>query len=150
MFAALSERIPEVVSRVRRFLAFGPVTYVAHARIPEIPEPILRMANVTEMVELYNFLKLVDPKHQAEKAYEWFKNHTIYEIMPFTQAIKDVGIEFCGKFPLPCGKLVGAITSDDYRIDNYDRYDVLAGHDPAGTSFRNVMHWMQLKLSDKF
>ncbi|KAL4480400.1 hypothetical protein ABPG74_020916 [Tetrahymena malaccensis] len=149
MFAALSEGIPEVVSRVRKFLAFGPVTYVNHGK-PNLPEYILKLANVTELVELYNFANLIDPAHRAEKMYEWLKNHTIYEIMPFNKIIRDLGIEFCGKFPLPCGKLVGAITSNDYRIDNYDRYDVLAGHDPAGTSFRNMVHWMQLKLSGKF
>jgi len=60
------------------------------------------------------------------------------------------GIEFCGIDSLPCGELVGFITNDDFRLDNYERYDVLAGHDPAGTSFRNVVHWMQLMLSGKF
>jgi len=26
----------------------------------------------------------------------------------------------------------------DASVDNYDRYDVLVGHDPAGTSIQNM------------
>jgi len=31
----------------------------------------------------------------------------------------------------------------DASIDNYERYDVLVGHDPSGTSIRNMEHWKQ-------
>ncbi len=29
-------------------------------------------------------------------------------------------------------------------LDNYERYDVLVGHDPSGTSLLNVLHWKQM------
>lgn len=32
----------------------------------------------------------------------------------------------------------------DPKQDNYYRYDVLAGHDPAGTSVTNMIHWKQM------
>ena len=35
-------------------------------------------------------------------------------------------------------------------LDNYDRYDVLVGHDPSGTSLQNMEHWKQIVLSGKF
>lgn len=35
-------------------------------------------------------------------------------------------------------------------LDNYERYDVLVGHDPAGTSVQNMKHWKQMVDSGKF
>jgi gastric triacylglycerol lipase len=45
---------------------------------------------------------------------------------------------------------VGGLTSKDASLDNYDRYDVLAGHDPAGTSLKNLLHWVQISYSGRF
>lgn len=36
------------------------------------------------------------------------------------------------------------------KLDNYQRYDVLVGHDPAGTSLQNMIHWKQMVESGKF
>lgn len=35
-------------------------------------------------------------------------------------------------------------------LDNYERYDVLVGHDPAGTSVHNMKHWKQMLDSGRF
>ena len=35
------------------------------------------------------------------------------------------------------------IMDGDPSVDNYDRYDVLVGHDPSGTSVMNMEHWKQ-------
>ena len=32
----------------------------------------------------------------------------------------------------------------DSSVDNYKRYDYVAGHDPAGTSVKNMVHFKQL------
>lgn len=32
----------------------------------------------------------------------------------------------------------------DPTVDNYERYDVLVGHAPAGTSVMNMEHWKQM------
>ena len=32
----------------------------------------------------------------------------------------------------------------DPELDNYERYDVLIGHDPSGTSVMNMAHWKQM------
>jgi len=53
----------------------------------------------------------------------------------------DVGRVFCSTFAGVCGDLIGSIISADPKLDNYDRYDVLAGHDPAGTSTKNLLYW---------
>ena len=38
----------------------------------------------------------------------------------------------------------------DPSVDNYERYDVLVGHDPSGTSVMNMAHWKQLLDHGKF
>jgi len=53
----------------------------------------------------------------------------------------EIGRVVCGHFALICGDIVGALVTADKNLDNYDRYDVLAGHDPAGTSLKNMMYW---------
>ena len=42
------------------------------------------------------------------------------------------------------------IMDADPSVDNYDRYDVLAGHDPSGTSAMNMGHWKQVTDRGKF
>jgi gastric triacylglycerol lipase len=48
-----------------------------------------------------------------------------------TWITSDVGRVVCGLIPSLCNDLIGSITSADKDLDNYDRYDVLAGHDPG-------------------
>jgi gastric triacylglycerol lipase len=48
-----------------------------------------------------------------------------------TWITSDVGRVVCGEIPSLCNDLIGAITSADKNLDNYDRYDVVAGHDPG-------------------
>lgn len=48
-----------------------------------------------------------------------------------TWLISRFGKIICYNFPLLCGDIVGAIVSADKDLDNYDRYDVLAGHAPG-------------------
>ena len=38
----------------------------------------------------------------------------------------------------------------DPSLDNYERYDVLVGHFPAGTSVMNMAHWKQMQDTGKF
>jgi hypothetical protein len=42
------------------------------------------------------------------------------------------------------------IMDGDPSLDNYQRYDVLAGHDPSGTSVLNMAHWKQAFDNGKF
>lgn len=56
----------------------------------------------------------------------------------------DVGILFCSTFAKVCGDAMTQIMDGDPTLDNYERYDVLIGHDPSGTSVMNMEHWKQL------
>jgi len=57
-----------------------------------------------------------------------------------TWLVTDVGRVFCSYFPSICGDIVGSIVSADKNLDNYDRYDVLAGHAP-GFNINFIHSW---------
>jgi len=42
------------------------------------------------------------------------------------------------------------IMDGDPSLDNYERYDVLVGHFPAGASVMNMAHWKQMLDTGKF
>ena len=62
----------------------------------------------------------------------------------------DVGRVFCADFSKVCGDLMRYVMDADPSLDNYERYDVLVGHDPSGTSVMNMAHWKQLLDTKKF
>jgi len=56
----------------------------------------------------------------------------------------DAGIIFCKEFPKVCNDFLGQICDADPSLDNYERSDVVVGHEPSGTSVMNMEHWKQL------
>lgn len=62
----------------------------------------------------------------------------------------NMGILFCSTFAKVCGDIMTQIMDGDPTLDNYQRYDVLIGHYPAGTSVMNVAHWKQLMDNKRF
>jgi hypothetical protein len=62
----------------------------------------------------------------------------------------DAGTLFCADFPHVCGDIFTILMDGDPKVDNYERYDVVAGHDPSGTSVMNMAHWKQIYDSGKF
>ena len=74
----------------------------------------------------------------------WFERMHIYEFMPTLNWFEtDAGVLFCGAFPKVCDDFIGQVCDADPKLDNYERFDVLAGHDPSGTSVMNMDHWRQ-------
>jgi len=75
----------------------------------------------------------------------------IHEFMPsFGWFTTDAGVIFCSTFGKVCGDIMKYIMDADPSQDNYDRYDVLVGHAPSGTSVLNMRHWKQLFNTGRF
>ena len=55
-----------------------------------------------------------------------------------------MGVLFCADFSYVCADLLKYVMDADPTLDNYDRYDVMVGHDPSGTSVQNMAHWKQM------
>lgn len=127
MHVALSKRNPEVENFLGKYFAFGPVAYVRYA--------------TSHIVTLLNDSPLL----------EWYKVRGVHEFMPsFGWFTTDAGVAFCSAFSKVCGDIMKQIMDADPSQDNYDRYDVLVGHAPAGTSVMNMRHWKQCLNTGKF
>lgn len=110
-----------------KYFGFGPVGYVNH-----ITSPLFKELDRTAIIKFYEI------RH-------------IYEFMPsFGWFTTDIGVLFCAEFGRICADLMAAVMDANPSLDNYERYDVLAGHDPAGTSIQNMKHWKQMVDTGKF
>lgn len=108
-------------SVVRRYLktyvGLGPVAYVGHQKSEVIN--LLIHSGMDKVNVVLGIVKIVE----MLKIDEFFPGDT--------WLVTDVGRVFCSYFPRVCGDIVGSIVSADKNLDNYDRYDVLAGHAPG-------------------
>jgi hypothetical protein len=127
MQIALSKRNAVVEELMDKYFAFGPVAFVANTK--------------SNLITLLNKSVLL----------QWYTLRGINEFMPSANWFNtDLGITFCAAFTKICGDMISQIMDGDSSLDNYDRYDVLVGHYPAGTSVMNMAHWKQLMDKKRF
>lgn len=82
---------------------------------------------------------------------QWYERNHIYEFLPSMKWFEtDAGILFCAAFENFCSDLIKNICDSDPTLDNADRYDVIFGHEPSGTSTMNMAHWKQVLDTGKF
>lgn len=118
MFIALSERNPRIVSKLGKFIAYGPVARIKYEH--SLMLNLLQEFNVDWALYFLGIYEVL--------SYKWFINHPILEA-------------FCGFLPRICRSALGPIADTNPSVDNYKRMDVLVGHDPAGTSLKNMELW---------
>lgn len=126
MFAALSDGNPVVNKYLRKYIALGPVAHVYH-QTSTIME-LLADSRMQYLLDIFD----------------------VNEFLPQNWMITNFGSAFCAIFGKICDDFVSLLADMDPNVDNYDRYDVLAGHDPSGTSVKNMVHWEQEVYADVF
>jgi len=117
MFVALSENNLGVKKHLNRFLAFGPVAQASHQTSP-----------------LFTTLA----KYNVDK---WFIKHNVSEFLAYSWIPRKEILPIVRLFPKKAMGLMSAISDLHAELDNYKRMDVIIGHDPAGTSVFNMVHW---------
>ena len=127
MHIALSKRNPVVENLLDKYFAFGPV-----ATAKTTTSNLINLLNKSGLVEWFKLRNI----HQVFSSMKWFES--------------DAGILFCATYPKVCGDVIGQICDADPSLDNYDRYDVMVGHIPSGTSLMNMEHWKQACDKGKF
>jgi gastric triacylglycerol lipase len=127
MHIALSKRNEVVEGLMDKYFGFGPVAYINHQE--------------SHIIGLLDKSLLL----------EWYKKKNIHEFMPGMSWFEtSAGMLFCSDFAYVCADFLKYIADADPSLDNYDRYDVLIGHDPSGTSVQNMEHWKQLLDKKEF
>lgn len=127
MHVTLAKQNPVVESLLDKYFGFGPVAYIIHQE-----SHILSLLDKTPIVQWYELRHI----HEFMPSMGWFET--------------DAGALFCSDFPHICGDLFTQLMDGDPTVDNYERYDVVAGHDPSGTSVMNMKHWKQMLDKKKF
>ncbi|XP_068022306.1 lipase member M-like isoform X2 [Melanerpes formicivorus] len=109
---------PELAQRVKVFFALGPVATITHANSPlvtiaRLPQPLIRILFGCKGVLQQN---------------EWMKEPLIW---------------FCRSLGKLCASAFSFIAGDKVQSLNTSRMDIYVGHEPAGTSVQNLIHWHQ-------
>ena len=124
---ALSKRNQIVEKIMDKFFGFGPVVYVKY-----MTSPLMELLKKT-------------------KIEQWFYIRHDYQFMPSMNWFESaIGRAFCADFSYVCGDVMRYVMDANPNLDNYERYDVLVGHDPSGTSVMNMVHWKQMANSGRF
>lgn len=127
MHIALSKNNAIVESLLDKYFGFGPVGFVNH--------------------QTSRLMTLVD--HSL--LLQWYELNAIHEFLPsFGWFDTEAGVLFCAAFEGFCSDLIKNICDTDPKLDNADRYDVIFGHEPSGTSVMNMHHWKQSLDSGQF
>ncbi|KFV65218.1 Lysosomal acid lipase/cholesteryl ester hydrolase, partial [Dryobates pubescens] len=117
---------PELAQRVKVFFALGPVATITHANSPlvtiaRLPQPLIRI--------LFGCKGVLQQK-------EWMKEPLIW---------------ICRSLGKLCASAFSFIAGDKVQTLNTSRMDIYVGHEPAGTSVQNIIHWHQVQMhTDKF
>lgn len=119
-FAALSEN-QALQEKVKMFFAMAPVTRMSH-----VTDALKRLAYLSNKIQwLFEFLG-------------------INEFLPNSQAMKKFNNYLCYYLPYICELGVSLVSGFDMKNMNSTRLPVYTSHFPAGTSTKNMLHYMQL------
>lgn len=125
-FAALSNN-PELASKIRLFVALAPAAYLGH-----LESPIKYLKDIPAEV-LFHILGRKD-------------------FLPKTDFLRWLGKDVCGKkIPgLLCENVLFLLGGYDAKEMNESRIPVYVGHNPAGTSVKNMIHYAQAVRTGNF
>ncbi|NWQ62561.1 LICH hydrolase, partial [Neopipo cinnamomea] len=116
--------MPQLAQKIKMFLALAPVTTLTFS-----PSPVRKLALFSDQ----GLKKIFGTKD--------FLPHTALGELFFSKFCA------CSK---TCRSFLSVTFGFNWKNTNASRIDVYAGHIPAGTSVRNVIHWMQVNLPSCF
>lgn len=120
MFAALSQKVPEVQKIVKRFFALGPIVYIY-----EMSSPMGKLALDS------NFLQIS-------------LNSGVNQLLPYTNLVYHISSIACKYFSSICQYLISEIADKHgYKYDNTKYLHNILSYEPSGSSVMQIIHYQQ-------
>ena len=126
MFAALSERNEVVRSRLKKFIALGPLTSLAHEKSP-----------------LFSLVA-------SEKLSNILSRFGVTEVFGDNWFTSSITILACRVANVICSAGLLVLSDMKPQLDSVERMDVIMGHYPTGTSLRDFNHFVQMTETNDF
>jgi gastric triacylglycerol lipase len=126
MFAALSEKIEAVRSRLKKFIALGPLVSLKNEKSP--------------------LFSLIASEKISDLLFRFGVNEVLWDNW-FTSSI---AVLACRIANFLCQGGLFILSDMKPNLDNLDRMDVIMGHYPSGTSMRDYDHFVQMVQNDDF
>jgi len=117
---------PTLASHMNIFIALAPVASLVH--------------------QTNSFLRLL-ATWDVDYLVEWLG---FAEFLPSSTIINEIAPFFCRIDPIICDDLIELIVGKHQGSFNESRMQVMAGHEPGGTSVMNMAHWAQFIRSQNF
>ncbi|NXY18362.1 LICH hydrolase, partial [Atrichornis clamosus] len=114
--------MPQLARKIKVFVALAPVTTVIFAQ-----SPFRKLAFISD----YGFKEMFGTK----------------EFLPHTALGEMLLSRFC-MCSKTCKSILAMFFGFNWKNTNMSRIDVYAGHNPAGSSVQNIIHWLQVNLSN--
>ena len=150
--------IPTEINYVLNYTGYPKLAYIGHSQGTTI-----MMAHLSEHPEFAQKLyvaALLAPvasiKHQTSGIVTVFSHSELLEL------VRTLGIHelfenkgryllsfICEWFDSLCADGLYLMADANTTVDNVDRMQVIMGHYPSGTSYRNMQHWTQMSLMEK-
>ncbi|XP_077206456.1 lysosomal acid lipase/cholesteryl ester hydrolase-like [Paroedura picta] len=123
-FVAFSTQ-PKLAERIKLFFALAPVSTATFST-----SPAAKLGNLSEKI-----LQVILGTKQ---------------ILQPPSYMKKMFVKLCNHQPGFCAHVISFISGYNIPNLNMSRMDMYVSHSPAGTSFQNVLHWLQVNFERQF
>nr|XP_056705728.1 lysosomal acid lipase/cholesteryl ester hydrolase-like [Euleptes europaea] len=116
---------PKLAERIKLFIALGPITTITY-----VTTPALNLAYVPKvMLQVFWGTK---------------------QILHTSVYLRKLFTKFCNYQPGFCARFLSFICGNNIPNIDMGRLDMYVAHSPAGTSFQNLLHWLQVFFEKQF
>jgi pimeloyl-ACP methyl ester carboxylesterase len=154
--------VPDVINYIRTQTGVPTVSYVGHSEgTIQMFASLIRRTVTAQMINIFMaFAPVTTVGHETNKLFRVLSEPGVMvaweavlgkkaflptpeQLLPFDEAL-------CRADPFACEILIEAFCGKHNGAFNNSRMQVMAGHEPGGTSMRNMEHWAQLVHTDKY